>query len=201
LTGRIILGVLGRHLRRNPPDFSLDSEAFLAALPNSVPIFTLGAGSVVDDLEHPFSWVLVITTSSSTLLLKVVKQSTRVLTNVSKVHGLTTTSKEEKSVKLLEQNGTGLMDGAEDSLSCVGKLAKEGDNSPRALRVQTAGRFIKEKQQLGLGSEFDTDSQKLALLNVETFSGDTDDSAGKVAHVEHVNDLLNPFMLLLIAHG
>jgi hypothetical protein len=91
--------------------------------------------------------------------------------------------------------------GAEDSLPCVGELAKEGDDSPRALGVKTAGRFVEEEEELGLSGEFDTDGEKLALLDVETFSGDADDCTGKVSHVEHVDDLLDPFVLLLVAHG
>ncbi|KAI6758696.1 hypothetical protein HG530_010936 [Fusarium avenaceum] len=108
VAGCVVLGSGGRHDRMDPFNFGFDSSAFLTALPDRMPIFSLGAHSVVDDLKHPLSRVLVISTGSGTFLLEVIEKST-----------------------------AGLMNGAEDSLSGICKLAEEGDDGPRTLGVET----------------------------------------------------------------
>lgn len=92
------------------------------------------------------------------------------------------------------------MNRTQNSLSRVGKLTEKGTNSPRTLRIQAAGRFIEEDEQLGAGGELDADGEELALLNVKAFAGDADDGVGKVAHVEHVDDVFDVAVLVLIAN-
>jgi hypothetical protein len=69
--------------------------------------------------------------------LKIVEERPRILSNRAKIHCLATSSQEEQLVKLLKQDGTRLMNGAQDGLSCVSQLAEEIADSPRALGIET----------------------------------------------------------------
>jgi hypothetical protein len=118
-------------------DLSLDALGFFALLPDLVPVGTLSSRSGVDDLEHEFGWVLLIVTLSGSIIFEVFKKCTTVLADVSEIHRLTALCQEKKAVELLEEDGAGLMDGTQDSLTGVGKLAEEGANGPGTLRVQS----------------------------------------------------------------
>ena len=59
------------------------------------------------------------------------------------------------------------MDGAQDSLAVIRQRPEERHDSPRALRIKTGGGFVEEQEELGLGSEFDTDSGTLLVLNAQ----------------------------------
>jgi hypothetical protein len=168
-------------------------------LPNNIPLFALVVRTIVDDLKHVFSGVLLFAAGSSTVRLEVLEQRARVLSNVTEVNGLTTLGQEQQAVERLEENSAGLMDGAENSLPRVSELTQERADRPRALRVKSTGRLIKEEKQLGLSSELDTDGQQLALFNVETFSWDSNDGIGKVFHVQHLDDVLDKVVLFLLA--
>jgi hypothetical protein len=51
------------------------------------------------------------------LVLEVVQQGLRILTNVTEVDSLATFGEEEKTVELLKEDGAGLMDSAKDGLA------------------------------------------------------------------------------------
>ena len=57
--------------------------------------------------------------------------------NISKIDRLTALCQKQETIKLLEEDSAGLMDGTQDSLTGVGKLAEEGANGPGTLRVQS----------------------------------------------------------------
>lgn len=61
------------------------------------------------------------------------------------------------------------MDGSEDGLPVIGKLAKEGDNGPGRLGVETGGWLVQEEKKSWLGGEFNSDGEELALLYVESW--------------------------------
>lgn len=188
-------------LEVNSLDLGLNTVAFVARLPDAVPIFAPGVGSVIDNLEHVLSGVLLVTASASAVALEIVEKGAGVVADITKVDSLTAAGEEEQAVELLEEDGAGLMDGAEDGLTGIGQLAEESANGPGALRVETTSRLIKEEKKLRLSCQFDTDSKKLALFNIQALAGNTDDGIGKVAHVEHVNNLLDESELLLLGNS
>ena len=57
------------------------------------------------------------------------------------------------------------MDGDEDSLSSGSELAEEADDVEGGLAVEPRGGLVKEEQQLGLGSELDSNGDPLARLH------------------------------------
>ena len=73
---------------------------------------------------------------------------------------------EQQTIKGVEQLSTGLMDRSEDGLTVVGELAKELEDGPRTLRVEARRGFVEEDEEGGLGGEFDSDRETLALLDV-----------------------------------
>jgi hypothetical protein len=89
------------------------------------------------------------------------------------------------------------MDGAENGLTVLLQLVQEIENSPRGLRVQSRGGFVQEEKKSRLSSQFHTDGKTLALLNVETFTGDTDDGISVFSHLQKLDNLLDVFDLLL----
>ena len=56
------------------------------------------------------------------------------------------------------------------------KFFQKIKDGPRSLRVETGSRFVEEKKQVWLGSEFYTYGEALTLLDVETFTWYTDNS-------------------------
>ena len=56
----------------------------------------------------------------------------------------------------------------------VGKLPQKRADTPCRLRVETGRGLIEEEKQLGLCDKLDTDREALTLLDVQTFSGYTD---------------------------
>jgi hypothetical protein len=89
------------------------------------------------------------------------------------------------------------VDGAKNGLAILLQLVQEIQNSPRGLRVQSRGRFVQEEKKSRLSSQFHTDSKTLSLLDVETFTGDTNDGISVFSHLQKLNDLLYVFDLLL----
>lgn len=57
----------------------------------------------------------------------------------------------------------------------VGELPKKRADTPSRLRVETGRRLVEEEKQFGLCDKFDADGETLALLDVESFTGYTDD--------------------------
>lgn len=60
----------------------------------------------------------------------------------------------------------------------VGELPKKRADTPSRLRVETGRRLIEEEKQFGLCDKFDADRESFALLDVETFTGYTDNGVG-----------------------
>ncbi|KAI6753414.1 hypothetical protein HG531_005583 [Fusarium graminearum] len=180
-------------------EFGLDLLAFGAVAPGLEPIeFGVRSRSSANDFQHPFGRVGLRGTCMATHAFKVAGHDVGVLADITKVHCLTTLGQEEKSVEALEQHGRGLMNCAKNGLAGVCQLLEKIQNSPRGLRVETRGRLINEQQQRRLGSKFDTDSKTLTLLDVETFTRNTNDSVGIFFHIEQLDDLLDIIELLLL---
>src|SRR4051812_7883731 len=65
------------------------------------------------------------------------------------------------------------------------------------IKINSPGRLIQEKKQLGLRSQLNTDSQQLALLDIQTLARNTDNGFRKLLHFQHSNDILDVIVLLL----
>jgi hypothetical protein len=88
--------------------------------------------------------------------------------------------KKQKAVELREEEGVGLMDGAEDALASGSQLAQEPDDVEGALAIETRRRLVEEEQQLGLGRELDADRETLTRLNRQAKAGEADESVGEI---------------------
>ena len=86
------------------------------------------------------------------------------------------------------------MDRAKDSLALVRQLPQEPDDVPRALAIQSRGRFVQEQQQFGLGGELDTDRKTLAGFDVQRH----DDRVGERLKFQEFDDLLDICVLLFL---
>ena len=62
----------------------------------------------------------------------------------------------------------------QDSLAVIRELPEERTDTPRRLRVETGRGLVEEEEQLGLRNKLDTNREALTLLDVQTFSGYTD---------------------------
>lgn len=111
-------------------DFRFNSSGFLTPFPDVEPVFSLCVLAGVHDIEHEFCWVLVRFTRSGAVALKVVQEGAAVFANFAKVDRFTTASEEEESIELLEEDGAGLVDCAENCLTVVCQLPQERANSP-----------------------------------------------------------------------
>ena len=78
----------------------------------------------------------------------------------------------------------------------VGELAKELEDGPRTLRVEARRGFVEEDEEGGLGGEFDSDRETLALLDVESHPDVSDYCLGVRLHLEESEDLLDVGELL-----
>jgi hypothetical protein len=75
-------------------DLSLDTLGFFALLPDFVPIRALASGSGVDDLDHVFTWVLILFTLPRSIGFEIVEEGPGVPSDISEVHRLTTLCQE-----------------------------------------------------------------------------------------------------------
>ena len=91
-----------------------------------------------------------MTACPSSVAFEVADEGIRRTTNVTKIEGLASHSEEEQTIEFLEQDGGGLMDGAEDSLAIVGELPKKGADRPRGLTVKSYIRVRKTSCELRL---------------------------------------------------
>ena len=124
---------------------------------------------LIDNIQHILSRVLLRITLRRSVALKVAQESRSIVAKVSKVNGLSTLSEQEEVIELLEEDSRRLMDSSEDSLSIIGKFAKEGNDGPGGLRVETRGWLVQEEKKSWLGGELDSDGEELALLYVESW--------------------------------
>jgi hypothetical protein len=79
----------------------------------------------------------------------------------------------------------------------IGKASQERDNSPSTSRVKTRGGLVEEKQEFGLGGEFDGDGGTLAVFNVEG----TDNGFGVLLKPTHGDAFFNTEGLLSTIEG
>jgi len=117
-----------------------DFPRFIALLPDIEPVLALCVLTRVHHVEHVFCGVLVGFALSGAVGLEVVQECAAVFTDFAKVDSFTATSEEEESVELLEEDGAGLVDCAEDCLAVVCQLPEERANSPGGLGVETTAR-------------------------------------------------------------
>ena len=61
-------------------------------------------------------------------------------------HRFTAPLQQEQPVEAFEQERRRLVDCAQDGLSMICQLPQEPDNIPRALSIETRGRFVKEEK-------------------------------------------------------
>jgi hypothetical protein len=174
---------------------------FRALLPHIVPVLALIVAALRHDLEHVLGRVLVVAAVAGAVPLEIIQQRLRVAADIAKVDGAPALGEEQQPIKLLEQNGVGLVDGAEHGLSGVGKAAEQHADAPGALGVEAAGGFVQEEQQLGLGHELDADGQHLALLDVQAVAGNADDGVGVLLHAEDLDHLLDEGVFFLDRDG
>ena len=87
-----------------------------------------------------------------------------------------------------------MVDRAKNGLTLVRKLPQEPNNVPRALTIQSRGRFVQEQQQLGLGGELDTYRKTLAGFDVQRY----DDRISEGLKLQEFDDLLDICVLLLL---
>ena len=60
------------------------------------------------------------------------------------------------------------MNPTQDGLSMIYRLPQEPNDIPRALTIKARGRFVQEKEQLRLASEFNSDCQPLSCFDSKT---------------------------------
>lgn len=99
-----------------------------------MPIFTLCTCNHVD---HVFCWVGT-RRAWRIVSLKVFLDGRSVVPDVTEVDGLAALCEKQKSVELGEEQSGRLMNGNQDGLADVGKLAKESNGVESGLAVQTS---------------------------------------------------------------
>ena len=86
------------------------------------------------------------------------------------------------------------MNRAKNSLAIVCQLLQEPHDVPRALTIQSRGRFVQEQQQFGFGGELDTDRKTLAGFDVQRY----DDRISEGLEFQEFDNLFNICVLLLL---
>jgi hypothetical protein len=149
----------------------------------------------------------------STVRGEVLAENVRVLADVAKVDGTSSRLEKEQTIEVLEEHGVRLMDGTEDGLTGSGEFAEETDDVVGGLAVETAARkktrgsdgaakgerrrrdarsgLVEEEEKLGLRGEFDTDSNTLASLDIESETRETDHGVSLVLELEKLDDFLD----------
>ena len=84
------------------------------------------------------------------------------------------------------------MNRAQDGLSMIRQLPQEPNDVPRALTVETRGRFIQEQEQLRLASELNTNRQPFSCFNSKT----GDQSISEWLEFEEFDDFFHVSILL-----
>lgn len=164
------LGDLGGTSSFDVIKLALDCHTLGRVQPGLVPVdIGVRAWCSTNSLQHPLGRVLTLGTRRSTVADKVVDEDVGTGTDFTKVDGTSTFGEEEQSVEVFKEDGRGLVNGAEDSLAGGSELAEELKDIPGCLRVEAGGGLVKEEQKIGLGDEFNTDSQTLSLFDVETW--------------------------------
>lgn len=76
-----------------------------------------------DHLKHPLGRIFIGATGPRAVAFEILGQDVGVAANVTEVDSTPAPREEEQTVEFLEQDGRGLMDGAEDGLAVIGELA------------------------------------------------------------------------------
>lgn len=200
-------------------DLVVNLLGLVGLFPQRVPVFVgLGSRTGADDVEdvcmcrvsqnqqlmtqtrrrevRTFSGVVALAAVLVGPGVEVFEHGLRVLAEIAEVDGLAALLQQQEAVESLEQLGRRLMDGGEDGLSVVRELAQQEHDRPRRLRVETRSRLVEEDEQGRLGDQLDTDSETLALLDVETHADFADDRLRVRFHLEELDDLLDKLELL-----
>lgn len=165
---RILFFWLSQRGRLKPGNFLLDLGELWRVDPLLVPITPDSlARTGSDGLEHELSWV-DIAWNLGTVALEIVNEDMRVFTNVTEVDGLATTLEKQETVERLEQKGVRLVNSAENLLAGSSEFTKESDQVVGGLTIETRSGLVKEKQQIGLGGQFNTNSDTLSSFDGKT---------------------------------
>jgi hypothetical protein len=108
--------------------------------------------SSADGIEHVLGGVGFRGTLGAAVGLEVVDQILGVMAERAVEDDATAGLEEEELVEVLKEDGGGLMDGAKDSLACVGELTEETNDVEGCAGVETRGRFVEEHEEFRLGS-------------------------------------------------
>ena len=115
----------------------------------------------------------------------------RVLADCAVVHGAPAGLEEEEAVEVLEEEGVGLVDRAQDRNPAGGEFAEEANDVVRRLAVEARGRLVEEEEELRLGRELDADRNALAALDRQAEAGESDHGIGHVLELKELDDLLD----------
>lgn len=102
-----------------------------------MPVLPLVVGPIVNYLQHVLCRILFVATLPGTIGFEIIQKFAGILSDLAEVDGLATLGEKQEAVEFLKENGAGLMNGAKDSLACIGQFTEEGANCPRALTVET----------------------------------------------------------------
>jgi hypothetical protein len=89
----------------------------VAFLPDIEPLLILIVLPGVDNLKHVFGGILLLAALASAVGLEVLEKRLGVLADFAEVDCLSAFGEEEQAVEFLEEDGAGLVDGAEDGLA------------------------------------------------------------------------------------
>lgn len=166
--GRSICGSEKAEVRERQPETHLDLLKLRRVPPLLSPISSTHSlsGTSTDGLEHELGRVGVGRAGRS-VSLQILGQDVRVLSDVSEVDALSPSLEKKESVEVLEEEGVGLMDGAEDRLAGGGELSEESDDVEGGLSVETRGGLVEEEEKLRLRSKLDSDAVQEEERNSE----------------------------------
>ena len=129
-------------------DFLLNGLGFLGIAPFGIPVqllpilpLTPFGGSLEDKFGH-----VLLRWAFNASVGEVLDHSGAIVSDRTKVEGVSTWVKSKNHVKLLYKDRGWLMDGADDSLSGLGQFLEESDNRVgrlRAVKFQTVSIFLK----------------------------------------------------------
>ena len=113
----------------------------------TVPILVCGCGCAGTDLfENILRGVGVRVARRSTVTLEIIDQSFGSFASISKIDGFSPFLKKKQTVKLLKEDSTWLMDGAQNRLSSIGQFSQELHHPPGSLTIESRRGFITKHQ-------------------------------------------------------
>lgn len=99
-----------------------------------MPVFAVGSSNDVDHvLCRVGSWW-----AGSIISTEVISDGRRIVTDVTKVNSLTALGEQQECVELSKEEGGRLVDGDQDGLANISKLAKETNSIECGLTIQSS---------------------------------------------------------------